>query len=444
MNPDLELAARLLKDWKGPSYTFGRGVLDAVGAAAKPFGRKAALLVADFGLDWIEGPRNKVVQSLSAAGIESESILGARPNAPREDLYRIALHAARAEADVLIALGGGSTIDSAKAAAVLLAYPPAEVWEILSAPPSASGGIDPFFGTGLVSKMKERTGRRPLPVVAVQTAASSGAHLTKYSNITDPQTGQKKLIVDEAIVPAAAVFDYDLTLSSPRALSVDGGLDGFAHAWEVFMSAGPDAFEKVRTVAEPAMRLLLFGLGRIRESASDPEGRTALGLGTDLGGYAIMIGGTSGPHLGSFSLVDILSHGRACALLLPYYTVLFAHVIQRQLRSAAEIFQSQGLPIEGPGQPAGRDLALAVAGGMIGFLKDLGFPTSLREAGASEADVARMLAAAKDPSLKMKLQNMPTPMDAERGDVDRLMKPLLEAAFRGDLASVPSPQAGRN
>ncbi len=121
MNPDLELATHLLKAWKGPSYTFGRGVLNAVGAAARPFGRKAALVVADFGLDWVEPSRNKVVESLAAAGVESESVLGARPNAPREDLYRIALHAARIKADVLVALGGGSTIDSAKAAAVLLA-----------------------------------------------------------------------------------------------------------------------------------------------------------------------------------------------------------------------------------------------------------------------------------------------------------------------------------
>jgi len=439
MNPDLELAKGLLTDWKGPAYVFGRGVLDAVGAATRPFGRTAALIVADLGQEWIEGPRRRVEKSLAAAGVRTEPIKGARPNAPREDLYRLGLQAARSKADVLVALGGGSTIDSAKAAAVLLAYSPAEIAQALNAPASIADGIDPFFGTGLVSRLKERTGRPPLPVIAVQTAASSGAHLTKYANITDPQTRQKKLIVDESIVPPAAVFDYDLTLSAPAALSVDGGLDGFAHAWEVFMSAGPDAFERVRSVAEPAMRLTLFGLRRIQERSSDVEGRTALGLGTDLGGYSIMLGGTSGPHLGSFSLVDILSHGRACALLLPYYTVLFGRVIQRQLRSAAAIFRDQGYGIGDPGRLAERDLALAVAGGMIRFLKDLGFPTTLREAGASETDVARLLAAAKDPALKMKLQNMPTPMDAEKGDVDRLMKPVLEAALSGDLASIPSP-----
>jgi alcohol dehydrogenase len=437
MNADLALAGKMLRDWKGTSYTFGRDVLSAVGAAARPFGRTAALIVADLGQAWIEDARKRVGDSLDAAGIRFDLIAGARPNAPREDLYRIGLQVARSRAEVLVALGGGSTIDSAKAAAVLQAYSPAEVISGLGAPHATADGIDPFFGTGLVTKLKEMTGRPPRPVIAVQTAASSGAHLTKYANITDPQSRQKKLIVDEAIVPPAAVFDYSLTLSAPNALSVDGGLDGLSHVWEVFMGAGPAGFEKVRAVAEPAMRLIVEGLSRIRESATDAEGRTALGLGTDLGGYAIMLGGTSGPHLGSFSLIDILSHGRACALLLPYYTVLFAPVIQPQLRSAAAVFGDGGYMDAKPEGLDGRSLALAVAGAMIRFLKSLDFPTTLREAGAAGEDVRRMLVAAKDPSLKMKLQNMPTPMDADKGDVDRLMKPVLEAAMSGDLAAIP-------
>ncbi len=80
----------------------------------------------------------------------------------------------------------------------------------------------------------------------------------------------------------------------------------------------------------------------IKKDKRDLEGRIALGLGTDLGGYSIMLGGTSGPHLGSFSLIDILSHGRACALLNPYYTVLFAPVIQDQLKTVGAIFKEAG------------------------------------------------------------------------------------------------------
>ena len=120
-------------------------------------------------------------------------------------------------------------------------------------------------------------------VVAVQTAASSGAHLTKYSNITDPVTGQKKLIVDEAIVPPASVFDYKITLDSPISLTLDGGLDGIAHAWEVFMGTSGPAYEKVKEVAELCIRLIVYGLQRIKKDKRDLEGRIALGLGNRSG-----------------------------------------------------------------------------------------------------------------------------------------------------------------
>jgi len=433
----MERAKRILKEWKGDSYTFGEGVLDAAGKYAGRFGKKATLIVTELGQSWIEKFLNQVKLSLKTNGITFETINGARPNAPREDVYRISLQVARSRSDMLIALGGGSTIDAGKAAAVLNTYSPSEVLEILGGSRGEADSIEPYFGTGLITKMKEKTGKPLMPVVAIQTASSSGAHLTKYSNITDPVTGQKKLIVDEAIVPPASIFDYSVTLDSPMGLTLDGGLDGFAHAWEVFTGTRGPGYEKMKEVATLCIRLIVYGLQRIKKDRGDLEGRIALGLGTDLGGYSIMLGGTGGPHLGSFSLIDILSHGRACALLNPYYTVLFAPVIQEQLKIVGAIFKEAGYIGEEIKNLSGRNLGLSVAKGMVSFAKDLRFPTTLKEAGATREHIDRMLAAAKNPQLKMKLQNMPTPMDAEKGDVDRLMKPVLEAAFTGDLSLIP-------
>jgi alcohol dehydrogenase len=437
MKESMDQAARVLRNWKGDSYTFGEDVLEATGKYAKRYGKKAALVVTELGQGWIEKPLGRVKASLKANGVAFDTINGARPNAPREDVYRISLQVARSRADVIVPLGGGSTIDAGKAAAVLNTYSPAEVIEILGAGTGEADSIEPYFGTGIVTTIKQKTGRAVMPVVAVETAASSGAHLTKYSNITDPVAGQKKLIIDEAIVPPASVFDYKITVDSPMSLTVDGGLDGIAHAWEVFMGATGPSYEKTKEIAQLCMRLVVYGLQKIKKDKKDVEGRTALGLGTDLGGYAIMVGGTSGPHLGSFSLIDILSHGRACALLIPYYTVLFAPVIEDQLKMAGSIFKEAGYIKEKIEGLSGRDMGLAVAKGMIAFSKDMNFPTTLKESGATREHIHRMLTAAKNPQLKSKLQNMPTPMDAEKGDVDRLMKPVLEAAFTGDLSVIP-------
>jgi alcohol dehydrogenase len=437
MKESIERAKKVLKDWKGDTYTFGENVLDATGRYARKQGKKVTLVVTELGQGWIEKPIEQVKSSLKANGVLFETINGARPNAPREDVYRISLQVARAKSDAIVALGGGSTVDAGKAAAVLNTYSPVEVMEILGANMGDADSIEPYFGTGIVTKMKEKTNRPVMPVIAVQTASSSGAHLTKYSNITDLVTGQKKLIVDEAIVPPASVFDFRITLDSPMSLTLDGGLDGIAHAWEVFTGASGQTYGKVKEVAQLCIQLIVYGLQRTKKDKKDLEGRIALGLGTDLGGYSIMLGGTSGPHLGSFSLIDILSHGRACALLNPYYTVLFAPVIQDQLKTVGAIFKEAGYIKEEIKSLEGRGLGLAVAKGMIAFAKDLNFPTTLKEAGATRDHLERMLTAAKNPQLKMKLQNMPTPMDAEKGDVDRLMKPVLEAAFTGDLSLIP-------
>ncbi|MFO8099327.1 MAG: iron-containing alcohol dehydrogenase [Salinibacter sp.] len=167
----------------------------------------------------------------------------------------------------------------------------------------------------------------------------------------------------------------------------------------------------------------------------------SLGYGTDLGGYAIMIGGTNGPHLGSFSLVDVLSHGRACAVLNPYYTVLFAPAIQDQLRSVGAVFKDAGIITRDLDKLEGRELGEEVARGMLGFLTQIGYPTSLSAAGVSRGHIDRMIEAAKNPQLESKLKNMPTPMDPARGDVDEYMAPLLEAAYSGDLSLVRSMSA---
>ena len=436
----MEKARKILVEWKGNSYAFGDGALKKVGVFAKPLGRKALLAVADLGQQWVEPPRKEVVNSLKEQGVAFQTILGAAPDAPREDLYRIALQLSRSKADLIIAIGGGSTIDAAKAAAVLVTYSPEEVQKALGANEAMAGTIEPYFGVGNVTKVKEATGRPVLPNIAVQTAASSAAHLTKGSNITDPLTNQKKLIVDDAIYPAAAAFDYSVMLNVPKSLTVDGGLDGIAHVWEVLTGAtGYPQYPRLLEATEISMRWIVNGLKKVNQDPKDREARMALGFGTDLAGYVLMHGpgGTHGPHLGSFSLVDLLSHGRACALLNPYYTVLFANATQESLKMAASGFKDAGYIKEDPTKLSGRNLGMAVAKAMIAFWKELGFPTTLQEVGATEAHLQRMLTAAKNPQLRMKLQQMPVPMDAEKGDVDKLMKPTLEAAFSGDLDRVP-------
>jgi alcohol dehydrogenase class IV len=417
-------ASAILKEFKGETYAFGSGVLDQPpGQFAAEFGKKA-LFVGPLEFEWFRPIRERILASLKNAGVDVvEEIRSAGPNAPFVDVYRIHSHIMHKKPDVLVVADGGSGIDAVKAAAVL-----ATLGDIHSE-------IDPFFGVGQVTEACRESGRAVMPVVAVMMASSSGAHLTKYSNITDPVMGQKKLIVDEAIVPPRAVFDYDVTTTQPMSLTLDGGLDGIAHCLEVYFGAASATREKAQRVAELGIELIIKGLIEAKKDAKSKEARTFLGLGTDLGGYAIMIGGTSGAHLSSFSLVDVLSHGRACALMNPYYTVFFAPAVPEQLRVVGRIYRKYGYMEEDVDALSGRELGLAVAGAMVRFSRFLDFPTRLRDVrGVGREHIERCLTAAKNPQLDMKLRNMPVPLNAAL--VDEYMRPILEAAWTGKFGKI--------
>ncbi len=435
-----KIARDLLREFKGNSYRFGNCVLPEVGGLVASAGKRAVLIRSGF--PGIEGYLNTIRGSLAGARVAlAAEIRGAAPNAPREDLLRITSELKRADPDVIVSCGGGSTIDVTKAAEVLR---------------TLGGEIDDYFGTGLVTKKLQvrsvpvrASGETPYgvttngltPHVAIQTAASSGAHLTKYSNITDLKTGQKKLIVDEAIVPAYAVFDYTVTHHAPPALTADGAMDGLSHILEVFYGAvGKPYYGKISQIAEVGISLIVTHLPRVKANPQDTTAREALCLATDLGGYAIMLGGTNGGHLTSFSLVDILSHGRACALMNPYYTVFFAPAVEGPLRMMGGLFKNAGYISQNLTPLRGRDLGLAVASGMFAFAKAIGFPTKLGEVpGFTRGHIDRALTAAKNPQLKMKLENMPVPLTAER--IDDAMGPILEAATTGDVALIKNAPA---
>jgi alcohol dehydrogenase len=413
-------ARELIHEFKGDGYLYGMGVLHGVGSLAGELGQRAALVRPSFRSS--EGLVQVVTASLAEAGVSvAGEIRGAAPNSPREDLFRIARQLKELQPEVIVCLGGGSSIDATKAAEVLR---------------TLGGDIDDYFGTGLVTGQLQATGKTLTPLVAVQTAASSAAHLTKYSNITDTATGQKKLIVDESIIPARALFDYEVTISMPPALTADGAWDGLSHALEVLYGAvGRPHYDKAAEVARETAQLIAAYVERAATTPSDLEARTALGLATDLGGYAIMLGGTNGAHLTSFSLVDILSHGRACGVMNPYYTVFFAPAIEAPLRMVGQVFRDAGLTGTDIDALRGRELGVAVAEAMMELSRRIGCPTTLREVeGFSDKHIQRALSAAKDPQLRMKLENMPIPLTADM--VDEYLGSVLEAAREGDLSLI--------
>ena len=420
MNGLEKKALSLITEFKGEQYRFGMNVLSRAGDLTKSFGQQAVLIRSSFpGSDVFV---DTLLKLLRKEGITCKAVItGPAPNAPIEDLLRITEGINAADPDFVVSFGGGSVIDTAKAAIVLH---------------TLGGEIETYFGSGKVTEELRRTGKSLLPHLAIQTAASSAAHLTKYSNITNLETGQKKLIVDDAIIPAKAIFDTRTTLNAPLSLTIDGALDGISHALEVlYGTVGKPEYTQIAAVSLTAIELIVTALPVVMDEPANENARTQLALGTDLGGVAIMLGGTNGGHLTSFSLVNLLPHGRACGLMNPYYSVYFAPAIQEPLRKVGQIYQQAGFSAVDFDALSGYDLGVAVAQAMFAFNRQAGLPIRLNDVeGFSNDTIEFALDAAQNPQLKMKLENMPIPMLPEM--VNAHMRSVLEAAAMGDLSLI--------
>jgi alcohol dehydrogenase len=423
MNSLKDKARSLIKTFKRDRYIHGLGCIDQTGSLAQGLGKKVLLVTS---LQERDKQNFEVLAgSLAQAGFQiAGHTATARPNSPTEDVFRIKQAILSAKPSVVLTASGGSGIDATKAAIVLA---------------NLGGDLEDYFGVGKVAEKTASLDKELLPLIAVQTASGSAAHLTKYSNITDFQTYQKKLIIDDAIVPPRCLFDYRLTQTMSRSFTCDGAFDGLSHCLEVYYGARPGVYALVEDIALTGIELILAYLERAVASPGDLDAREALGLATDLGGYAIMVGGTNGAHLTSFSLVDVLSHGRACAILNPYYTVFFSPTIQKQLRQIIGLLCRYGYAPEDCTDQDGDSLAKSVARGLITLSGKVGYPTTLAEIeGLTAEHIDRALDAAKNPQLASKLQNMPVPMTAET--VDRYMRPVLESALTGDFDLIETPE----
>jgi len=416
-------ARDLIEQFKGDTYAFGPGAIERAGEMASRLGPEFLVVR---GRSCVQnGMLAGLTDAFERSGLRIlEECLGAAPNSPIEDVQRVRDEITAVEPQAVVGLGGGSVIDALKGSVVLA---------------SLGGTCDDYFGLGKVTDRLRQTGRELIPLFAVMTASASAAHLTKYANLTDMETFQKRLFIDPAVVPPAALFDYRATVTMSAEFTMVGAFDGICHLLEVYFGMPKDDPQSglVAEIALTGLELIVASLpGAVKQPGCQPL-RESIGLGTDLGGYAIMIGSTNGPHLNSFSLVDLMDHGKATALLTPYYICFFAPAIRERLVRVGRIYQDYGY-VDAPDRLDGlatRELGLSVARGMARLAESVGFPTTLNEVGGfGDEHVERMLSAAKDPALASKLQGMPIPMSPD--DVDRYMAPILEAARTGDFSLI--------
>lgn len=200
--------------------------------------------------------------------------------------------------DAIIAIGGGSPIDSAKAIAILGKY---------------GGEMQDY-------KFPRQVNEPGLPLIAIPTTAGTGSEVTRFTIITDDQADEKMLCCGMGFMPVAALVDYNLTLSLPPRTSADTGIDALTHAMEAYVSQKANLYSDCQAIA--AMRLIGPNLRKVYHNADDQKAREAMMLGATLAGIAFsnasvaLVHGMSRP-IGAFFHVP---HGLSNAMLLPSVT----------------------------------------------------------------------------------------------------------------------------
>ncbi len=200
--------------------------------------------------------------------------------------------------DSIIAVGGGSPIDSAKAMSILGKH---------------GGEIKEY-------RFPRQVNEAGLPIIAVPTTAGTGSEATKFTIITDDATSEKMLCVGIGFMPVAAVVDYELTLSVPARTTADTGIDALTHAIEAYVSKKANLFSDMQALS--AMKLIGPNLKTVYFNPENEQAREAMMLGSTLAGVAFsnasvaLVHGMSRP-IGAFFHVP---HGLSNAMLLPMIT----------------------------------------------------------------------------------------------------------------------------
>ena len=275
----------------------GAGASQQAGTIVKALECQRPLIVTDKMMVQL-GYVARIQESLTALGIHSDVFDDTVPE-PTVSSIQAGVEMVRdGSYDSIIAIGGGSPIDSAKAISILGKY----------------GGVMRDY------KFPRIVSEPGLPIIAIPTTAGTGSEATRVTIITDETNDEKMLCVGIGFMPTAALVDYELTLSLPARTTADTGIDALTHAMEAYVSKKASLYSDTQAIA--AMKLLAPNLRRAFHDGSDRDAREAMMLGSTLAGVAFsnasvaLVHGMSRP-IGAFYHVP---HGLSNAMLLPAVT----------------------------------------------------------------------------------------------------------------------------
>jgi alcohol dehydrogenase len=343
-----------------PRVVFGPRSVARVGELACELGARRVLLVTDLGLV-AAGHAQRVEHALQSAGLGVVTYAQVRENPDTRDVEQCVAVAKSAGVDLLVGLGGGSSMDTAKGCNFIF---------------TNGGQMKDYWGVGKAT-------RPMLPLIAIPTTAGTGSECQSAALIADEQTHQKMACLDPKAVARVALLDPELTVSQPPRVTACTGIDAIAHAVETAVTRPRNALSLM--YSHEAFKLTVGALERVLTHPLDLEGRGRMLLGAAFAGTAIensMLGAAhsaANPLTAHFNVL----HGQAVGMMLPW-VVRFNAAEPAARRAYAELASAPEIACVSQGLDSAVD---ALVQRLHELLDLAGFPLSLGECGVTRSSI---------------------------------------------------------
>lgn len=398
---------------RGPRQVlFGVGQRNALGTVTAALGSRALVCTdARFGST---GEFAELVRLIEDAGVQVAAFTEVLPDVPAHQVAQCAEFAAEFDPNVVVAMGGGSCLDLAKAVAIVLAH---------------GGQASDYFG-------ELRVPGPVVPLVAVPTTAGTGSEVTPVAVLTDAEGISKVGISSPYLIPHTAVCDPELTLGCPPGLTASAGADALSHAVEAFTAVRRPATSDLHaervfvgknelsdTYALLGIRQIAGSLHRAWSDPGDVTAREAMMLGATAGGFALGNAGTAAAHAIQYPVgaATHTPHGVGVGALLPY-------VMEFNRPARIAEFAAIAVAMGASPEATDEDLADQAIDRVAALLASVGIPASLAELGLP-ADRVRWTA---EQALKAErlVANNPRHLDVDS------LEHIVRAAHSGDRSAL--------
>ena len=311
---------------------FGKGTEQRVGALVREYGGTRVLIVYGGKSAVRSGVLNRAEKSLAEAGISSWTLGGVVPNPHLDKVYEGIRIGKENSIDFLLAVGGGSVMDAAKAIAVV-ASNGGDYWDYIPC------------GTGKGKAVAET----PLPIVAITTTAGTGSETDAGCVITNAETHEKTGFVHPGLFPVLAVVDPELMLTVPPKFTAFQGFDALFHSTEAYISNAANLMSDMYVLN--AIENVARYLPRAVADGSDLEARTRVAWGNTLSGSVMCVGRCTSEHSLEHAMSAYhqeLPHGAGLIMISKAY---YAHFIERHVCDERFVAMARALGVEDAREP---------------------------------------------------------------------------------------------